>query len=196
MAVYNRQVRNLGDLRDFESEVMALRRLFEGEDDDLGDLAMVQRQLALLDVHYRQLDSDMLSGAEFEALLKRCIEETEAEFGDDAPPLDTDMLYSGIAATIKARRRQQADAWISANVPDASSLQNMSADEALKIRRALLATPRLLNDQQALLVRKAIKACDRRLDALEVEGLVARYERLAEESKRAFLERIGVLVGS
>ncbi|HHX45367.1 MAG TPA: hypothetical protein GX714_15465 [Chloroflexi bacterium] len=196
LAVYNRQVRNLGDLRDFESEVMALRRLFEGEDDDLGDLAMVQRQLALLDVHYRQLDSDMLSGAEFEALLKRCIEETEAEFGDDAPPLDTDMLYSGIAATIKARRRQQADAWISANVPDASSLQNMSADEALKIRRALLATPRLLNDQQALLVRKAIKACDRRLDALEVEGLVARYERLAEESKRAFLERIGVLVGS
>lgn len=194
LAVYNAEVRDLADVRELEHEVMELRRLFEGQDEDFEDLVMVQRQLALLDGHYRQLDSDMLSGAEFEGLLKRCVEETEAEFGDDAPPLDTDALYAGIAETIKARRRGQADAWLRANVPDMRALQEMSADEALRTKRELLAAPRLLNDEQAGRVRQAIKACDQRLDALEVEGLVARYERLPEAGKRAFLERIGVLV--
>ena len=80
-----------------------------------------------------------------------------------------------------------------ANVPDSDTVQGVSADQALMIKRRLQAAPRLLGKKEASLVSRMIKACEQRLAALEVDGLVARYERLPDGSKRAFLDRIGVL---
>ncbi|NLF02278.1 MAG: hypothetical protein GX601_15005 [Anaerolineales bacterium] len=189
------KVRALSDIRDLAVEVTALRRVFDGTGGELQQLVMIHRQLGTLEDHYHQLDSDRLSEGEFAALLTRLKREAGEEFGKDKPPLPVDSLYAGIAKKIRAHREKQAVEWMRQYVGITAALKVASAEQALSIRTDLTTAPRFLTTEQTAEVAKMIRVCDRRLDALEVEGLVARYERLAEETKRAFLERIGVLVG-
>lgn len=193
LAVYNAEIRALGDIRDLQSEVTALRQVFAGQERDLGDFEMIRRQLDSLEDDYRKLDSDTLSDSEFEALVSECMAATEAEFGEDEPPLDSEAAYQGIAQTIRARRQQSADTWMRAHVPQKEAVLSADAQRALDIRAGLRSVPRYLNSAQMEVVRQVAEACDRRLDELEIEGLVARYQALPDPGKQAFLARIAAL---
>ncbi len=192
-ALYNARIGSLSDIRKLQAEVVALCHLYEGKERDLSDFRMVGRQLDRLEADYRRLDSDELSESDFEALLKECIAATEAEFGEDEPPLDHEAAYEGIAEDIRVRRRQRAHEWMRTYVPDKATVHKADADRALEIRARLQGAPGCLAPDQLKVVSELLKACERRLDELEVEGLVARYRSLPEPSKQEFLKRIGVL---
>jgi hypothetical protein len=193
LAVYNAEIHSLGDIRNLQAEVITLRQLFAGQEEDLKDCEMVRAQLGDLEADYRRLDRDDLSDPEFDQLLKECITATEDRFGSYEPPLDNDAAYKGLAKTIRVRRQGYARQWIEANVPQPESVANASADQALQIKQRLQGVPKLLNAEQMNNAKAAIAACDKRLDELAVDGLVAKYQVLPQTSKDAFLRRIGVM---
>ncbi len=192
LRVYNAEIKSLQDVQDLQAEVGVLRQLFDGQERDLSDLDLIRRQLGSLEANYRKLDSDELSDAEFDVLLQQCKADTEAEFGDDGPPLDNEASYDGLAQSIRARRQRDADEWMRAHVPQIQAVLEASAQRALEIRARLQAAPRFLTAKQAEATGKALEACVKRLDELEVDGLVARYELLSQPNKRLFLAKIGV----
>ncbi len=192
LEVYNAQIETLHDIRYLQAEVTTLRQLFDGYEHDSGDLEMIRQQLDDLEAAYYKLDSNDLDEEEFEALVEQCIADTEAAFAKDEPPLDHEAAYAGIARTIRARRQHDATVWMSANVPDLGLVARAGAEQALEFRSRLQAAPRHLTADQKSTVTKAVEACDHRLDELEVDGLVARYQALSEANRRTFLERIGV----
>lgn len=186
------EIKTLADIHALQTEMITLRQLFEGHEDDLRDFGMIQRQLDAFQASYRRLDSNDLSESELQALLGECAKETARIFGDDAPPLDNDGAYEGMARTIRARRQRDAEAWIRAHVPREDAVYRADAQQALEIRTRLRAAPRYLAPKQMDIVKRALEACEERLDELEVDGLVFKYEALSEPGKQTFLWRIGV----
>jgi len=193
LQVYNAEIRTLNDIRDLYQEVTALRQLFDGQEQDVSDFESIRLQLEILESSYRQLDSNDLSDSEFDALIKERIAATEAEFGSEGPPLDNEASYQGIAQTIRARRRRAANDWLKNNLPEEEALLRATAEDILEVRGRLQNAPRLLEADQLKAVKAAIDTCNQRLDSLEVDGLVAKYQVLSDNSKRTFLRRIGVL---
>ena len=69
-------------------------------------------------------------------------------------------------------------------------LPAMSADAANRVRVGLQSPPAVLSEKQVTLVHEAVASCVRRLDELEVEGLLVRFRALSAENKEAFLDRV------
>lgn len=189
--VYNiKEISSLSDIAYWRNEVASLLVIYEGLEKDVDDLKLVQKQLDLVEMHYRQLDDENLSETEFEVACKRCIEENYAEFSDDAPPLDNELIYGSLAKAIRAKRQRAADNWMQRNIPDLETISKFNASEALECKSRLEKWPRVLSDQQVKTVHEVLAACERRLDELEVEGLLAKFEALSERGKKEFLQRL------
>lgn len=193
LQLYNSEPQSLADIEKLQAEINTLRQLYDGQEQDVRDLDLAQRQLTNLATHYRRLDNDDLSEDEFEALLQQNMTEAAASFGDNDPPLDSETLYEGIAQTIRERRRRDAERWIETHLPRKSEVMTADAPQILAFKQRLQTAPRSLSNEQLDSVRNMIERCDLRLDELEVEGLVAKYEALPEPSRRRFLARIGAM---
>ncbi|AEG14187.1 hypothetical protein Desku_0571 [Desulfofundulus kuznetsovii DSM 6115] len=195
--VYNiKDITSLSDIAYWRGEVASLILIYEGQEKDVEDLKLVQKQLDLVERHYRQLDDESLNEEEFEAACKRCIEENNNEFSDDAPPLDNELVYNGLIKTIRANRERAALEWMQHNVPDPQAIAGFDASMAMEYKTRLQKMPRVLSAQQVKIVREALAACERRLDELEVEGLLAKFQALSEENKKMFLRKLSNYIKS
>lgn len=186
--VINSEVRSLADVSDLRATLSRLGQVFNGDDTQLAVIDELAKELRLVEGNWSRLISDQLSDSEFDALLKRCAEEREAAFQGE-PPLYNDP-YEGIAETIRRMRREKADEWVRNNVPDATSIAAASAHHLRDLVSRLRSYPRLLSVDQERLVRGRVEECERRLDELEVEGMLARFESIPDEGRMAFLHGI------
>lgn len=109
---------------------------------------------------------------------------------DGDPPLDAKTLYDTMFQKALEVRERKAAKWMEANVPALGDITHLSASEVQHVRSRLLAPPVFLSDLQASLVRQVVEACDARLDDLEVDGLLARYQTLSSKNKKRFLEAV------
>lgn len=190
-AVYDAQIASIDDLYQLRSEVASLIEVFAGRERDLADLRLVQRQLDRIEEHYAQLNnSDALTDAEFDALVGEIARQTESEFGEDGTPLDNESAYLGIANTIKRRRHAAAANWISTFLPTEEAIQIASAQQVSAWKSRLQSPPGYLSADQALKVKRLLDMCERRLDDLDVEGLIVRFLALSASAKKAFLARL------
>jgi hypothetical protein len=190
-AVYNiRELSSLSDIANWRNEVAVLIQVYEGQERNVEDLKLVQRQLDLIETHYNQLDNDSLDGDAFTNLCKRCKEQNYEAFADDAPPLDNEYIYSGIMKSIGAKREQMATDWISSNVPSHQDIKKSDAPTVNVYRTQLLDMPPYLSSKQREVAYQALHDCEKRLDELEVEGILHRFLALSKENKRAFLREI------
>ncbi len=192
MAVYNTAPDTIAAIHSLRGEAIALQQIFVGQGEDAADLELIVAQLASIESGYRQLANEGLSPDEFEQTLERCAAETETQFGRDAPPLDNEAIYDALAVGIRERREREADTWIRTQVPEPDAVAAASAERARDWRERLWSAPRYLREEQKELVRHSMAACDRRLEALQVDGLVALYEALPVASRKEFLARIGL----
>ena len=190
------EVYNIGELdsltriANWSNEVSSLISLYEGQERDVEDLLAVQAQLDLVEQHYKLLDSDTLSEGEFRSLVERYKEENDAAFGDDAPPLDNELIYESIMDALSRKRAQFADEWMRTNVPPLKDIEQASASDVLAYQGKLQRMPAVLSWEQRAEVEEALAACERRLGELQVEGALAQFEALSEEGKARFLEHI------
>lgn len=80
--------------------------------------------------------------------------------------------------------------WLQNNVPDIKAIDGFSASEAMDYKVRLQTMPRVFSAEQRALVEKAIEACIKRLEELEIEGLIVQFNALTKESKRVFIKKI------
>lgn len=183
------EVNNVGEILTWKQEVAMLNGVF-ANDINAEDLDLVQTQLDLLEKHFNILDDTELNETELERLLQRCFDETEAAFIDDSPPLDCEAIYTGIYATIKEKRDGLAQIWMENNVPSLEDVFDYDATKALQKVSSLRKRPNLLSSDQIMQVNVAIKACEKRIDGLEIEGLEAMFLNLSEQNRKAFIIKI------
>lgn len=184
------QLDSLSEIGYWRNEVADLMHVYEGYDKDIDDLKAVQRQLKLIETHYRQLDDDSLDNYTFRALCEQCRDQNDLAFRDDAPPLDNAHIYESMTRSITSMREAKAAAWMSANVPAIENIENADAHATVAYRSRLREMPQLLSEEQQGRVRETLRACEMRLDALEVEGVLAQFMALSPANKKAFLNRI------
>ena len=79
-------------------------------------------------------------------------------------------------------------------MPEVSSIATLEASNVLQIKIALLTAPRILTKEQAEIVDQALAACEKRLDELELEGLLAKFKELSPNNKKLFLKLAANLV--
>lgn len=183
-------ISSLSDIANWRAEIAALIIIYEGDPHNIEDLKLVQKQLDLLESHLKIIDNDSLNEKEFMDLCNQCKLEIEKEFSDDVPPLDNELIYAGIINTILSKREEKANDWMKRNVPDFKIIPRLEASKAIEIKMRLLTMPPILSIQQVRLANTALEACEKRLDELEIEGLLAKFEALSEENKKIFINRI------
>lgn len=182
--------KSANELSYWREEIASLIAIYEGEDKDVMDLKQVQKQLDLAEKHYKRLNAETLNENEFEEMVQKCIEETLEEFFDDVPPLDHELIYKSIAKELHAKRRQLALEWMERCVPNLHEISKFSATEAQSAKMKLQNKPAFLSEEQAKQVEKAFIACADRLDQLEVEGLIIRFQALSPKNQMLFLEAL------
>lgn len=183
-------ISSFSELANWRTEVALLMSIFEGHDKDLEDLRMVQRQLDLIESHFRKLDDESLSEFDLKVLFQRCLDECEQAFGDDDPPLDNESIYGCIKEHTIAKRRKLAEEWMMRVVPEQPKILGFTASAAIELRNRLMKKPAVLSDKEMEIVNYAIAACERRIDELEVEGLLAKFNSMSDDNKRSFIAKI------
>lgn len=183
-------ISSFSELANWRNEVASLINIFEGHEKDVEDLRMVQYQLDLIENHFRRLDDDGLNESDFMALFQKCLEECEQAFGDDAPPLDSEVIYGCFKENIIMKRRKLAEEWMLRVVPEQPKILGLTASAAIDLRNRLMKKPTVLSDKEMEIVNHAIAACDRRIDELEVEGLLAKFNSMSDDNKRSFIAKI------
>ncbi len=178
-----------GEIANWRNEVASLITIYDEEEKDVEDLKLVQKQLDLTDTHFQRLEDFQLTDDEFVATLRSCLEETK-EYFDDDPPLDALLIYESIGTKIWAKRQDIAAIWMEQNVPSIEEISYYGANKAVTVRGQLRMMPRVLSNVQVAEVNKTIKACEQRLDELEVEGLLAQFQAMTDENKRSFIQKI------
>jgi hypothetical protein len=188
------EIASLSDLVNWRAEIASLIQIYEGQEQNVQDLKLVQKQLDLMEIHYKQIDNDDLSEEEFENVCKQCMEENENAFSGDAPPLDNELIYGSIIKIIKTKRERIAAEWVRYNVPGLSVIAGFNAEKAMECKDRLQRMPRLLSANQKMLVHRALQACEDRLDELEIEGLLVKFQAMSTRNKYAFLKKISSFI--
>ncbi len=186
--VFDIQSLSGSDLEYWRIEIAALKVIYEGFSKDVEDLDQVLKHIDLIDSHIAILSNHTLTAEEFTAACESCMEETEQYFSDDAPPLDHESIYSYLKNEIMGNRERAANDWFLRNVPEEGYVNKIDASRVYQIQKELLQKPKILSKEQVDAVNKAIKACGKRLDELEVEGLLARFKTLSADNKKRFME--------
>lgn len=184
-------IQGLSDSSDIEywrGEIAALKNIYKGYDKDVEDLNQVLKHLDLIESHMIILNDYSLTVEEFAVACENCFEETEIYFSDDTPPLDCENIYNYLKHKIAEDREYAANEWFKRNVPEINHVAALDAPKVLQIKTALLSMPQILSKEQVAVVNKVITACEKRLDELEIEGLLARFKGLSIKNKKLFLE--------
>jgi hypothetical protein len=176
------------DLEYWRREIAALKVIFSEQKKDIEDLNQVIKHLDLIELHLNKLNDYNLSAEEFAATCEICMEETEKYFIDDIPPLDYENIYKYLKKEITKRREDAANEWFLRNVPQINSIAFLDASDVLQIKTVLLTAPRILTKEQIEYVDRALVACEKRLDELKLEGLLAKFKELSLDNKKKFLD--------
>lgn len=172
----------------WREEIAALKVIYEGYEKDLEDLDQVLKHLNLIEQHIGVLSDYNLSIEEFAVACESCMEETEKYFSDDAPPLDHESIYIYLKEKIEKDRTLAADEWFLRNMPDINEIKTLNANDALQLKSVLLPIPKVLSENQKTIVQNAVDTCEKRLDELEIEGLIARFKMLSKSNKEHFIK--------
>jgi hypothetical protein len=181
---------SLVEIARWRQEVTLLLAVYEGQERNVEDLALVQKQIDLIEKHFRELANQEIDNAEFARLCCKCHEETMVEFADDQPPLDYETIYEKMINTALTKREKAASEWIEQNVPSLATISKFDAPASVACKNLLQKMPPVLSAEQKRSVSEAIHCCERRLDELEVEGLFVRFQAMSENGKSTFLKRI------
>lgn len=190
-AVYNiESISSLSEIANWRAEIAQIIEVYRGHENDVGDLKSVQIQLDKTESHFKLLDNYTMNNESWISLYEKCFEEAEGLFEDDVPPLDNELIYGGMKEIIQAKRKSIADDWLQRSVPTGKQIGTFNATQANQCRKTLNNAPPVLSGPQIMEVNTAITACETRLDDLEVEGVMAKFNSLSESNKKAFVALI------
>jgi thioester reductase-like protein len=186
----NSQIEKPEDIEGLLAELRALFSVFDGCQVDLANFTIYQKWLQRFDDDAGRLDDRNLTPATFAKLAKSLAREAKsAQTDDDELPWDIEETYETLMTTIQARRETAAEKWLAENVPTKKSISTLEARDAQRLKTFLQSSPAFLSKEQIKKVEDALSACEVRLDDLQVDGLLAKFEALSDAAKREFMKK-------
>lgn len=188
--VLNSTVSEPKDISTLLAELRALFGLFDGCQKDLADFSVLHKWLQRFEEDIAKLDDQSLTPADFTKLARSMVKEAKAaQTDDDELPWDLEETYGHLVAFKQTQRESASATWITNNIPAKKTIASLEARDAQRLSRLLQAAPVFLSKEQAKKVEEAVKACEARLDELEVDGLLAKFEALSDTGKKQFMKR-------
>lgn len=189
--IYDHRVLScLADITEWKSEISELIRVFVGQEKDIEDFNQVNKQLELIERQYSELRNDNLTESELMETFERCRQELAETYSNDQPPLDSELIYHDLINNITQRRGKLATDWLERVMPKADTIETSDAAQIIDVKRMLEKMPAVLVKEQRRQVREKIITCEKRLDELEIDGLLAKFSAFPEGTKRAFLKKL------
>jgi hypothetical protein len=186
-------IETISDIGLWRKEIGTLLVVYENCDSNLEDLLSVQKHLDLIEGHYLALSDQSLNDDELIATYRKLTSESASVF-DGEPPLDNELIYENMIKNIKTKREITAREWINTKVPDIKDIERMDAVSITQVKNRLIEVPRLLSEEQLLTVRAILLKCEKRLDELDVDGLVAKFHALSDRAKKSFIDSIQSII--
>jgi hypothetical protein len=188
--IENSQLKTTDDIATWLSELRALTTIFDGCQVDLANFAVYRTWLERIDNDLSRLDDDNLTATDFAKLAKSITKEAKtAQTEDDELPWDLEETYARLIAFKQTQRETVAATWVTNNIPPKKNIASMEAREAQRLKTLLQAAPVFLSKEQTKKVEEAINACEARLDELQVDGLLAKFEALSPAGKKEFMKK-------
>ncbi len=186
----NSQIEKPEDIEGLLAELRALFSIFDGCQVDLGNFAIYQKWLQRFDDDVGRLDDSTLTPAAFTKLAKSLAKEAKAaQTDDDELPWDIEETYESLMKAIQAKREKAAEEWLTEHIPTKKSISALEARDAQRLKTSLQSSPAFLSKEQLKKVEEALSACEARLDDLQVDGLLAKFETLSDAAKREFMKK-------
>jgi hypothetical protein len=185
----NSQIEKPEDIEGLLAELRALFSVFDGCQVDLGNFAIYQKWLQRFDGDSARLDDSTLTPAAFTKLAKSLAKEAKAtQTDDDELPWDIEETYETLMQAIQAQREATAAQWLAEHVPSKKNISALEARDVQSLRTPLQTAQALLSKDQTKKVDEAVAACEVRLDDLQVDGLLAKFEALSNSAKKEFMK--------
>ncbi|MBW2083860.1 MAG: hypothetical protein JRI39_12460, partial [Deltaproteobacteria bacterium] len=194
-AIWESKIQSLDDVQSLAIESRLLEQIFAGEDIDVESFRLIGNVLENLKRHWIELlNNEAFSTPELESLIRDRKTETQALIDEeDELPWDIDELYRLLEESIMSERKRLANEWMRKNV----EIINLGSNDPMQLQnqlRKIKNAPAFLSDTQRSKIKSVIESLNRKLDSLEVEGLLARFKSLPIEQQIRFLSEAQRLV--
>lgn len=186
----NSQIEQPEDIEALLSELRTLFSIFDGCQGDLGNFAIYQKWLQRFAADASRLNDSTLTPAAFTKLAKSLAKEAKAaQTEDDELPWEIEETYDTLTTYLEARRESKAEKWLGEHVPAKKAIAALEAREAQRLLTLLQNAPAYLAKDQIKKSEEALTACEARLNELQVDGLLAKFETLSDTAKREFMKK-------
>ncbi len=192
--IWNAKLLTISDIEQNMQEILALMTVYDGLENDLNDFRVIRNFMRSVMDHYQKLTSQDLNDQDLQSLYSSYLEEAESIFGEEELPWNINEIYENILSILKEQRSKIATQWLETTIPEDSTILKLSAIDANQLRSKLLNPPAILEATGLRKVEKALKLCEKQLDGLEVDGLLARFQNLSKEAKIKFIEEANKLL--
>lgn len=186
----HRSIITIADITKWKTEVFDLIGIYAGMEKDVEDFKQVIRQLEQVENHYTQLNDTTLTEPDLAETLDRCRRELADLFVDDQPPLDSELIYHDIMISASQQRSQLATSWMNRMMEKIIVVPFDDVTVVLQTKKQLDNMPAVLTEEQREKVLTGIKICEKRLDDLEADGLIAKFVGMPESTKKTFLSKL------
>ena len=89
---------------------------------------------------------------------------------------------------VLAKRKTASDEWFSRIYIEPARVPDMAPDDCHKLLNQLQIIPEYVENDKRIMITQLQETLEKRLNSLEVEGLLARFRNLSEKLRRKFLE--------
>jgi hypothetical protein len=164
---------------------------------DLGNFAIYQKWLQRFAADAGRLNDSSLNPAAFSKLSKSLAKDAKAaQTEDDELPWDIEETYEALMTAIQIKRESTAEKWCAEHVPGKKSIAELEAREAQRLLTLLQNAPAYLAKDQIKKAEEALTTCEARLNELQVDGLLAKFEILSNDAKQEFMKKAEKLMKS
>ncbi|MGD9732369.1 MAG: hypothetical protein AB7U45_09320 [Desulfamplus sp.] len=196
-ALYNIEFATLDDVNKASTEIQNILYLFDGQQSDIADFDIMQRQLSIFKNDISSWMDETVSNKELEEKVKKRIIETDKELNEyDEPVWDTNTTYHSVLNNILKHRRLRAEEWIRDVYVKEDAIKKMSAEKIQMLLNKLKFVPAYLDDQQSNTINIFQKILENRIEEMQIEGLVAKFKQMSKEMQMQFFALIQKMINS
>lgn len=173
-------------IRDGRKEAMDLMATYAGEGGNLEDeLRTMYQELLVLERDLSLWNDLTIPNEELKSMIEMRVEES-ASFEDAV--WTTADTYQRFAEHLFAERRRAAEQWMQSACTSPEMIKTMRPEACQVLLRRLEAIPAYVDGKHRQVVSQLCKCAERRLDQLQVEGLLVRFRGMPSSLQGEFLE--------
>ena len=187
--LWNRDFETIEDIHNVSAQIYKLQPLFSGESVDSSDLLQMLDQISAFQRDFSIWQDISLSEIQLKELFDQRLKEAEEIMdSDEPPPWDPAPVYQMIYNHVLAERKTASDEWFYRIYIEPVRVSDMAPDDCHKLLNQLQIIPEYVENDKRIMITLLQETLEKRLNSLELEGLLARFRSLSEKLRQKFLE--------